>query len=206
MDYYYWGASHFFSLKCYNQDCMDQYVIIVVPPKEIITKVDKYRKRYAKYTKYNIPPHITIYPPFFNLLPSEEILINNLQKSLGSKKPTQVNLLSINFFDGRNNVVYFEPDQNSSKFLLDLLLSVRKNLKNKIKNVFRNYNFSPEKFKPHMTIAEMIPKGIFMKIKREIQNVKVNYSFSVDSVFLYRLQNMPNVWVKVCEVKFDKKI
>lgn len=44
---------------------MNQYVIIVVPPSEIIKKVDVYRKKYAPHTNYVIVPHFTIYPPFF---------------------------------------------------------------------------------------------------------------------------------------------
>ena len=182
---------------------MDQYIIIVIPPKEIIAKVNKYKKKYAKYTKYNIPPHITIYPPFFSLLPSEETLIEALIQSLKSKKPSRLNLQKVNFFEGRNNVIYFEPDNDSSKYLLDLVLWVSKSLRNKARNVFKDYNFSPDKFKPHMTIAERIPKNIFVNIRKDLQNIKVNFSFLIDSVYLYRLDNSARVWINISEIRFN---
>lgn len=44
---------------------MTKYLILILPPQDIINYVDQFRNKYAKYTSYIIPPHITIYPPFY---------------------------------------------------------------------------------------------------------------------------------------------
>lgn len=181
---------------------MNQYAIIVVPSLEISEKVDAYRKKYARYTDYVIVPHFTIYPPFFINSNNEKEIIQLLKESFRGIEPWTVKLEKIGYFEGKNSVVFFEPNNDSSIFLKKLLVKATKTLKDKVKNVYDDYNFSPEKFKPHMTIAEKIPADIFESVKNELKDLEEKGSFSVSSIFLYGQKEKSNLWGKIEEITF----
>jgi len=179
---------------------MAEYAIIVLPPGEAIEKVDKLRRKFAKYTSYVIPPHLTVYPPFYNQLSSEQVLIETLEEAFSISQPTSVNLKNFGFFEGKNNVAFIEPDDKSSIFLVDLLVTATNCLSGKAKNVYDDYNFSPENFKPHMTVAEKIPDDTFEQVKKELKNLNIDFSFPVSSVYLYGQDEGSKIWNKVAEI------
>jgi 2'-5' RNA ligase len=179
---------------------MQTYALIVIPPPEIISFVDGYRKRFAKYTDYIIPPHFTIYPPFYNDFSSEPDLIEKLITTFSKIMPAQIALSSINYFEGVNNVAFFEPSPDSSSYLIKLLTEATNGLKGKVKNVYEDYNFSPEKYKPHMTIAEKIPEDKFRSIKNELNKIQVNSNFISDCVYLYKQVDDSPVWSEVIKL------
>lgn len=82
------------------------------------------------------------------------------------------------------------------------MIKVTGGIGEKVKNVYDDYNFTPEKFKPHMTIAERIPEDVFIKIKGELEKQKESGQFIVNSVFLYKLEKDNNQWESLQEINF----
>ena len=175
---------------------------MIIPPEEIISFVDSYRRRFAKYTSYIIPPHFTIYPPFYCEL-SEDKLIKQLSGAFSKVKSEKISMKTVSFFEGKNNVAFFSPTQESSKFIVHLLSMATNCLLNKVKNVYDDYNFTPEKFNPHMTIAEKVPPEIFPSVKDELNKINFNYSFDVDAVYLYKQSSNSTVWSKMAKIKLS---
>jgi 2'-5' RNA ligase len=182
---------------------MNQYAIIIVPPAEICEMVDIYRKRYAQYTSYVIVPHFTVYPSFFIEKGDEKSILQLLKDTFKGTQSETIKLEKISFFDGKNNVAFFEPDINSSEFIKGLLVKATKLLSGMVKNVYDDYNFTPDKFKPHMTIAEKIPNDIFQDVKNELNKLEKKGSFLVSSVYLFKQQDNSNFWNKVDEILFS---
>jgi len=180
-----------------------EYVLIVIPPAEIISWVESYREKYAHYTEYKIVPHLTVYPPFYFGPDREDDLTVLLKTALSQVDPFVVNLNKIGFFEGKNNVVFVEPDKESSDFVKNLLVSATVVLRSRVKNVYADYNFTLDKFKPHMTIAEKLPPDLFIDVKKELEHMAVKKSFLVNSVWLYRERdNWSKIWEPVNEIKF----
>lgn len=181
---------------------MNQYAIIVVPSPEICQKVDKYRKKFAKYTNYVITPHFTVYPPFYIEPETKGEIISILKKSFVGTEVKTINFEGIGFFEEKNNVAFFKPDKESEEYLRSLLIKATKALQGRVKNVYNDYNFTPEKFKPHMTIAEKIPDDTFKEVKRELNNLVEKDSFPVLSVFLFKQAGGSNLWNNEIEILF----
>lgn len=177
--------------------------MIIIPPQEIVDFVDNYRKQFARYTSYVIPPHFTIYPPFYSNFSTEDELITHLRNNFKKVKPEIISLKSIGFFEGKNNVAFFEPTLESSSHIVNFLTLAIKCLKDKVKNVYDSYNFTPEKFKPHMTIAEKIPSQEFPAIKEEFTKISVDWNFKVTAIYLYK--QIPNtvIWTEVANIDLN---
>ena len=77
---------------------MYSYLIILLPPKDVIKTMDNYRKKYAKYTSYIIPPHITVHPPFFLKGITEKQLVAKLKDDFIKTKCSEVVFKSIGYF------------------------------------------------------------------------------------------------------------
>lgn len=182
---------------------MDWYAVIVIPSKKVCDFVDRYREKYAKYTGYVIPPHITIYPPFLITKSNEEEIIDSLNKAFQGCQKLKVDCESIDYFEGgRNNVSYFEIDKDSEKQMEKLLVIVTNALKGKVKNVFDDDNYTPGKYTAHMTIAERVPDKVFPKLKKELQSFKGKMEFKVSSVYLYKQKSGSKVWNELARIKF----
>ncbi len=181
---------------------MNQYIIIVVPSLEIIERVDKYRKIYARYTDYVIVPHFTIYPSFYITPGYEENVIQLLRNSFKGTEVVTINFSGVGYFESGNNVAFFKPDTESSIFLKSLLLETTEILKGKIRNVHDDRCFLPENFSPHMTIAEKIPEEVFRSVKKELDDINEKGSFTVSSVFLYTQTVGENLWCNAAEITF----
>lgn len=183
---------------------MNSYVLVLLPPKDVAKTVNKYRKKYAKYTKYIIPPHITIFPPFFLKDISEKELVARLRESFLNEKSKRISLNSIGYFEGINNVLYFKPDTISSKYIVRLLITAVKSLGSLMKSAYEDYNFTPEKFVPHMTIAERVPDTIFSVVKEELSNYKNVISFTVSSIYVYKDVDGSGNWNQLQEIVLNK--
>jgi 2'-5' RNA ligase len=88
--------------KYFKMTKIDTYLLTITPPVDVIKAVDKYIKKYAKYTQYIIPPHITIYPPFLLKDIKEEELIKILNGTLNSSTPFKIVLNSVSYFEGES--------------------------------------------------------------------------------------------------------
>jgi len=183
---------------------MNSYVIVVVPPPKICKFVDEYRQKYAKYTEYVIPPHITIYPPFYFKDLNEKEVIKILQEKFLDMPSLKVTCQSINYFEGsKNNVAYFELDKNSALYMKKLLAKAIEALKDRTTYVYASAHlYTPPKFIPHMTIAEKIPSNVLPSAKKELASFKDKITFKVSSVFLYKQKGDSVVWGEVTEIKF----
>jgi 2'-5' RNA ligase len=181
---------------------MNAYALAVIPPKNISEMVDFYRRKYAKYTSYVIVPHLTIIPPFYIQSGDEAEIIGVLEAGFKSTKPEKVVIEKIGYFEGKNNVAFFQPDSRSSAFLRDLLMKATNRLSGRVKDVYDDYSFAPEEFKFHMTIAEAIPGEQLPKIREELSSVVFRGSFLVSSVRLFRNSDDSNVWSELVEIKF----
>lgn len=128
--------------------------------------------------------------------------IQLLKSSFERTVPKTINFEGIGYFEGKNNVAFFEPDAESSDFLKKLLIKTMEALNGKVNNVYDDYNFTPGKFVPHMTIAERIPENVFEAIKKELGSFNKKESFFVSSVFLYRQKENSSTWENVEEICF----
>ncbi len=181
---------------------MNWYLVIVVPPRKVCDFVDKYREKYAKYTGYAIPPHITIYPPFL-ITSSQKEVINTLKKSFSKTPVAKVKCDSVDFFENkRNNVVYFRLDEGSADLMKKFLVKTTKALKGKIKNVFKGHKYTPSEYTPHMTIAEKVPKEVLPKIKKELARFRGKIEFEIDSIYLYEQRGSSRTWKEFAKIRF----
>jgi 2'-5' RNA ligase len=165
--------------------------------------LDSYRIKYARYTSYVIVPHITLVPPFLIEKESPIEIVHSLQKGYKGLPPIKVILENVNFFEGKNNVAFVQPDAGSSESIRNILRKTTSILGNRIKNAYNGYYFTPEKFIPHLTIAESIPENIFSEIKSELAGLVFNYPFLVSSVFLFGQTGTSNIWQPQAEIKFQ---
>lgn len=181
---------------------MDWYLVVVIPPKEICDLVDKYREKYAKYTGYVIPPHITIYPPFL-ITSSQKEVVDSLKKSFSKTSVVKVRCDSVNFYESeKNNVAYFELDKASADWMKKFLVKATKTLKGKIKDVFEGHKYTPSEYTPHMTIAEMIPEEALPTVKKELSRFRGKIEFQVDSIYLYKKRGDSKIWKEFAKIKF----
>lgn len=179
---------------------MKSYALVVVLPEEEIVKIDRLRQLYAQYTSYVIPPHFTVYPPFLLVSIDEQSLINLLSTSFKRTEGGQISTEGFGYFQGKNNVVFLNPKPLSASLLKQLLILATESLGEKVKFVYPDYNFKPEKFKPHMTIAERIPDDKFESVKSDVENQKLQVSFIMQNIFLYSNDEGSNVWTEVTKI------
>ena len=181
---------------------MNSYLITINPSKEVTDIVDRYRNKYAKFTTYKIPPHITIYPPFYlNKISENEVL--RLLAFLKKINGFCLNFNSVKYFEEGNNVAFFAPDKKSAVLLKKIFLKVVEKLRNKVKDVYDDYKLSVECFNPHLTISERILDNEFQKIKKELNKINENLVFKCEFLCLYKQEPKSRIWNKVGEIKFN---
>lgn len=178
------------------------YLIVILPPKDIIKTMDKYRRLYAKYTSYALPTHITVYPPFFLKGITEGRFLTKLKNDFSKMECGEVTLKSVDYFKGRKSVAFVKPDSKSSKYIINLLVKTVKLLNGYTKNVYSEYSPTPDKFNPHMTIAEKIPNNSLSKIKKELKNFNHVFSFRVESIFVFKKATDAKTWDMLREITF----
>ncbi len=180
-------------------DELSSYLITIDPPKNITKIIDKYREKFAKYTKYKIPPHVTIYPPFY-LKVDEKELVTLLERQLKGSRKFSLDFDSIDYFVGNNNVAYFSPSDKSKEKLEVIFTKTFDILENRIEDVHGNYK--TQGFKPHITIAEQIPNKDFEDIQKELADIKEVFSFMCNSILIYKQDYKSRIWKKVKEITF----
>jgi len=178
----------------------ETYLLTVIPPLEVIKYVDGFRRKYAENMVGHISPHITILPNFYNGLSSELALKESLSKACSRCQSFRVSLNDVDFFEDKNNVAFFKPDDDSTVLLRDLMAKTITKMNGKIVNKYDDYPTDPKKFIPHMTIAEHISDSEFSKIKNELAQLSVDEKFEVNSVVL--LKNEQGSWRPIYEIRF----
>lgn len=115
----------------------------------------------------------------------------------------EIKIDSIGSFEEGNNVIFFKPDQKSEEYLKDLFEKVTNGLKPLVKDAYKNYNLKIDNYNPHITIAEKIPEEKFKLIKQELSRENFDFSFKVDSIYLFKQEENSREWIKVKEIKFE---
>lgn len=179
---------------------MDTYLLAAVPSPEVIVFVDTYRQKYGRYTTYDIVPHFTVCPPFYNLLASEPELVKNLTALFHGQSIVKITIDLVGFFEAKNNVAFFQPDEISTQYLRDLFNTAFRGLKGKISNKWPDYPTDPKTFVPHLTIAEHIPDKDFVQVKAELENLKIDQSFNLSSITLFKKQD--HLWPEIANIPF----
>jgi len=184
---------------------MNLYLLAIVPTNSILKVTQEFRAKYAQFSKQQIDPHITIHPPFYPVEISEADLFAQLQSLFAPTLKFTVVLKSVNYFqDRRSNVAYFEPDFSSSVDIKQLATLAFEALNSKVKNVFSDYNYSPENFVPHLTIAEKITPQALPQIKQELSAFNQKLTFEVSSLWLFKHQESIKGWSRIQEIKFNQ--
>ncbi len=175
---------------------MNSYLLAVTPPQNIIEKVDEYKNKYRKHT-YSISPHITILPPFYIDGSLEDFEIK-LSVILKDTVPEKIKIDSIDYFENGNdtNVIYFKPNGESIQYLRKIFSTCFSTLKDEIKNKYEDY---PRDYNPHLTISSKVSDIDFLKIKKELINVKEVFEFKIKSIDIYTQQEDSGVWEKIKE-------
>lgn len=156
----------------------NRFLLAIIPPQEVIDYIDIYRRQYAKNTNYIIPPHITICPPFYLNINQVDFL-SQLNQIFQNTPSFQITLNSVDFFTGKNNVAFFKPEPATD--IRNLLVKIQTHLSGQIQNVWPDYPTDPEKFTPHLTIAEHIPDPVFESVKEDLENILIHQEFTVSS-------------------------
>ncbi len=180
---------------------MNSYLITIDPPKTIANIVDKYRNIYSKHTTYKIPPHITIYPPFYLKQISEKEILDKLKNAFSNTKPFALNFDKVDYFEENNNVAYFAPDEKSLIKLKGVFSKTITSLSGKTQDVYEDYKLSTNDFKPHITIAEKIPTDELKKVKKGLSDVNEKLSFDCNFIYLYKQEKGSRIWREVGKIK-----
>ena len=184
---------------------MNSYLITINPNEKSSVIVDEYRNKYSKCTCYKIPPHITIYPPFYLIDITEEEILNVMKRTFGKIESFDLRFDSVGYFEKKNNVIYFAPDKKSDELLKNILNKTLNILDGKTKDVYADYKLSKDNFTPHITIAEKIPENEFRKIKQETKNIKEKLKFTAKEIILYKQNQNSRIWEDVEKIKFKQK-
>lgn len=161
----------------------EKYFIAIIPPQAIVDYIDNYRRQYNKDSPTSVPPHITVYPPFYLSKPESD-LIDKLNKIQVQIPPFRVSFTSFDFFSCGNNVAFLKPDSESTIQLRNLYKVTRSLISGQIIDVWPNYPINLDQYNPHCTIAEQIPDDEFLKVRQNLEPLSINQSFDVNSIFL----------------------
>lgn len=184
---------------------MPSYLLAIVPPEDIRTAVDVYRKKYADHTGYKIPPHITLYPPFSLHDISLKDLQHLLKRTLKNRGALTLVFDSIDYFQKKDtNVVYFAPNKESKKLLRDIFRTLSQSLQNNVQKIYGAYPETPSDYNPHITITECVPDEDLPFIRRELSTTREHFSFSASSLYLYTQKPESKIWEKLLEINFGE--
>ncbi|MDB5194698.1 MAG: hypothetical protein JWN50_712 [Parcubacteria group bacterium] len=186
---------------------MDSYFLAVTPPEDICSKIDVYRKKFSKFSSYQVAPHITIYPPFVLDSITESELRARLEESLRNMPSATVTTDSVGYFDNGSaqNAVFFKPDDVSTAYLTQLFAYTSKLLQDTTKGKYSEYR-SETVFNPHMTIASHIPDASFEEIKERTRGINELFTFEAKTLDLYKQEGASGVWTKEKEILLGKTL
>jgi len=133
---------------------------------------------------------------------TEKEIIQALGQKFRQTSPGKVVFSSINYFNNKRVVAFFQPDKTSRQYIKVLLSKGLDALKEKAEPQYNSYQFDAEKFEPHLTIAEKIPRREFSQVKKVLDQFRQTVSFAVGSVHLLRQTPESNQWKRLKELKF----
>ncbi len=177
---------------------MHVYIVAITPSPESCTLVRHYQDLYPEYNPYLIPPHITLYPPFHIQDSSEETVVHLLGQEIKHLRPHTVHIQDTGYFEGKNNVIYLKPDETSTEWLRGAFNTVAKAIGESVVQAFSDYSMDKDNYRPHITIAEQIPRDKFEAIKKELGTIDP-FFFTVQSIDLYRRSPETKQYDKIFE-------
>jgi 2'-5' RNA ligase len=182
---------------------MDTYLVAITPPPDTQAHIQEYRRRVTQYTGYKIPPHITLYPPFYLQNTTLEKMVDSIRTNLDYVHNGTVRLADIDSFTGYNNVIFFKPDDQSTTYLKNIFSAVHQALSGRVTDRFSDYAADANKFVPHLTIAERVPNGVWQTLQTQLLQHPVDISFPVNTIGLYEQAEDSREWRLVNTVTLE---
>lgn len=182
---------------------MESYALVVMPEKEIADVINVFRQRFSEYASHTMPPHVTIYPPFYSQFPTIGDLRQVVAESCALTPPQRISLHGIGAFGGESNIVYLEPDHHSRRYLLDLFQKVAPRLQDSVTAVHKNsFGYTDGNFTPHLTLAENVPSEKLSAVMSKLSAEDIKLSFLVNALSLFQKEEGSNFWRLLTGIKF----
>jgi 2'-5' RNA ligase len=168
------------------------YAVILTFPGKAHKEITTLREQYDKYVHYTIVPHITLLYPVV-LKNGLTAVYTKLDEVAHQTKPFVLDLNGVQYFKGLNNVAYISVEKIQP--VVDLHYLINRSLTGAIiDNTNQAYTY--EHFKPHVTIAELIPANLFPSIKMELSKLVLRYRVRINSFSLFsaRQNKIWEIW------------
>ena len=161
--------------------------LAVLPPDEICTQIDRWRRLYDPLFEL-VPPHITVaYPPFV----SEEewpAVQPALARCLGEFSPFSIRLQGLGSFSGDSFVLWLKPQDGGN------LVRIRARLEEQFPQYVRALPFD---YVPHLTIGSFRSEAGLNVAREVVQAEIVPSQFEVDEL-VYLSPDHRGVWC-ICQ-------
>lgn len=178
---------------------IETYLIAITPPASIQKRVREEQQKYPKFSVYHLPPHITLYHPFESSITLQE-LTSRLKKNLGDTTPQSINCNAYGVFEGKQGVLYFQPDPTSIKLLTKLHNRTKRSIPKTHREVDTPYK-TYGRYNPHLTIAERIPRRALTRIKERLEAPSKPLSFMCSRIDIYQRNPKSHTYTKVRHVQ-----
>jgi 2'-5' RNA ligase len=157
------------------------YTVVLTIQKEAREELKKLRVRYNKYESSSIDPHITLKQPF-ELLVDLDIINEKLEEIAKETEPFNITPDGVKYFEGENNVAYvsFKDVSQVAALHKKIVYSLRGLVREKY-----DEEFELDKFLPHITIGEKIPKGTLPLVKKELSTYNISNEIKVEFFSVY---------------------
>lgn len=156
------------------------YYLAILPSKNISNKINDLRKRYQSKTRS--VPHITIIPPF-SVNTSEDLLVQNIKKSIKYFEKFELRLCVLDIFSKDNGDVVLFLKVNDQNTLKKLYNTIIRNIKYDIANPQENFTHLF-----HITILKKISLTKILEAKKELSIFDFNQGFEAKELILFRIK------------------
>lgn len=160
---------------------MISYAVALTFPPEVKEELSKLQKEYTEYISYRIEPHITLKYPFATDV-GVVVINDRLHKVANATRSFIVVLNGVKYFEGENNVAYVAIENKGP--IIDLHYRIVHSLEDLDKEESMEI-FDLQRFTPHATIGEQIPKEVFPRVKDSLSSLHIRYDIEVNSFSLF---------------------
>lgn len=165
------------------------YLLLLKVPEKVCDYVAQLQDRFD-FKKRFLEPHITLVPPFkLRGDLNEKLLLSELEK-VGFNPFKQV-IDGIDFFEGKNNVIFLDVVMNN--YLMKLYLSIRNILEPVSQRAYGKGPLFRSTYKPHITVAKRLSDQKFLKAKSELLDENFDVAWRVRSFWIYNFSKN-NKW------------
>lgn len=172
-----------------------RYIIVAVLPEPWAKEFDSLRRKYDRWSKQWLPPHVTIIPPF-------EVAGN--EDRLRSIESLTVDLAIEfqgwgHFTHANANVIWHNPGQPRPSDVRKLILREQPWLE-QVHPSLDPYPLFSEKPHFHITVASHVPDHNCDAIWTEIKNIDLEGSFVIPRLTVFQWDAQHRRWVRLGQV------